>query len=183
MAGLLGGLGDIVRNWRAGASAPWFLNEQETRGLTPPARQFANAAQPEPTSLFRVPESAITSIFPPWMKIAAYNRSRAWVRGHCLLVSHLRSAAAPPVLFAASAKPTPPRRFNRKQKSRRSVLPSGGTPHMAPPPKTPPPSALQIATFRFFAPDPQDEKRSPPRRPEHDVPKDVDMQRWLDLSG
>jgi hypothetical protein len=56
---------------------------------------------------------------------------------------------------------------------------------MAPPPKSPPPPVLEIATFRFFAPAPRDDSRSqsPPRRPDRDLPPDLEMQRWLDLSG
>ena len=57
---------------------------------------------------------------------------------------------------------------------------------MAPPTTTnPTPPAPPAVTFRFFAPQPQDENRSqqPKRRTDRDLPPEAELQRWLDLSG
>jgi hypothetical protein len=51
------------------------------------------------------------------------------------------------------------------------------------PSSTPQPAAPPVH-FRMCVPEPRDDDRSqPPRRPDRDVPKEFDLQRWLDLSG
>jgi hypothetical protein len=53
------------------------------------------------------------------------------------------------------------------------------TPSLAPPPDLPSP------VLRVGAPEPRDDARrpQPPRRPDRELPSDLEMQRWLDLSG
>lgn len=55
---------------------------------------------------------------------------------------------------------------------------------MATPSHAPPPD-LPSAALRVRTPEPREEARrpQPPRRPDRDLPSDLEMQRWLDLSG
>jgi hypothetical protein len=60
----------------------------------------------------------------------------------------------------------------------------GRSPHMAPPSTTPTPPDLQAATCKYFTPQTDDE---PPaqavNRGDRDRSPELELQRWLDLSG